>query len=170
MNERQQVTEKAKAALAEITRMSKENGGKITAEAVLAAARDSDNPLHDYFEWDDDKAAEKYRIMQARALIRCCRVEVTVNKREISLPYYKRDPDQEPAVQGYIETTRLRTKEDAAHDVITREFQRIGTLLKRARDLASYFDMEAELEDLSERFDIVRKRLDDLEINTSTAN
>jgi len=44
--------------------------GKLTAQAVVDAARDESHPLHGYFEWDDSKAAHQYRLHQARALIR----------------------------------------------------------------------------------------------------
>jgi hypothetical protein len=33
-------------------------------------ARDADSPLHDYFEWDDDVAAERWRNSQAKYLLR----------------------------------------------------------------------------------------------------
>lgn len=49
--------------------------GLLTAEAVVAAAEDDGSPLHPWFVWDDTAAARKYRLAQARALIR---VSVTV--------------------------------------------------------------------------------------------
>lgn len=48
--------------------------GQLTASGVLEAARDEDSPLHAAFEWDDDEAAERYRLMQARALIRAVQI------------------------------------------------------------------------------------------------
>ena len=44
--------------------------GKLTAQAVVDAAREESSPLHGYFEWDDNKAANEYRLLQARKLIR----------------------------------------------------------------------------------------------------
>jgi len=44
--------------------------GIILPAQVVEAARDADSPLHDHFEWDDTDAAEKYRIDQARYLLR----------------------------------------------------------------------------------------------------
>jgi hypothetical protein len=46
------------------------NDGILTAQAVVDAARPDDHPLHLHFEWDDEKAGEKYRVAQARQLIR----------------------------------------------------------------------------------------------------
>lgn len=43
--------------------------GVITVQAVVEEARNSSSPIHDCFEWDNDRAAEKYREVQARKLI-----------------------------------------------------------------------------------------------------
>lgn len=58
----------------EAVRMS--NGGVLEPEAVVEASRPATAPLHPYFEWDDAKAAEKYRKDQAGHLIRCITVEI----------------------------------------------------------------------------------------------
>lgn len=38
---------------------------------VVDSARDENSPLHPHFDWDDTVAAEKWRVEQARDLIRC---------------------------------------------------------------------------------------------------
>lgn len=48
--------------------------GKLTPKLVLDTARDPEHPLHSHFEWRDDIAAERYRLDQARTLIRSVRV------------------------------------------------------------------------------------------------
>lgn len=50
-------------------------GGELTPKAVVDSARDEESPLHPHFDWDDAAAAEKWRVEQARDLIRCIRVE-----------------------------------------------------------------------------------------------
>lgn len=52
--------------------------GMLSAREVVEAARDNASPLHDEFEWDDDMAAEQYRLAQAGMLIR--RVKLTIIK------------------------------------------------------------------------------------------
>lgn len=49
--------------------------GELVPSEVVDAARDASSPLHPHFEWDDGVAAEKYRLDQARDIIRCIRVE-----------------------------------------------------------------------------------------------
>lgn len=44
--------------------------GELTPPDVLADARNPNSPLHAFFEWDDNEAAEQFRLQQARGLIR----------------------------------------------------------------------------------------------------
>ncbi len=50
--------------------------GPVTARAVVEVAHSENSPLHPYFEWDDKKAAEAYRVGTARDMIRTVRVRV----------------------------------------------------------------------------------------------
>lgn len=52
--------------------MARANSGLLKPETVLEAARPPTSPLHSRFDWDDTEAAEKYRLWQARQLIRTC--------------------------------------------------------------------------------------------------
>lgn len=53
----------------------------LTAENLLEKAKDRRNPLHDFFDWNNDSAAVKYRLHQARLLIN--EVKILVNEKEI---------------------------------------------------------------------------------------
>lgn len=55
----------------------RERYGDLTPANVVDAARDEDHPLHGRFEWDDAVAGEKYRLAQARQLIRVVREKYT---------------------------------------------------------------------------------------------
>lgn len=67
---------------AELERIRKEYGA-LTASAVVDEARPETAPLHPNFEWDDEKAADEYRLQQARTLVRSVQIVF---------------PDQEPRV------------------------------------------------------------------------
>ena len=49
--------------------------GVLTCEAVVREARAKNSPLHDYFTWDDSRAAERYRLIEAGRLIATVRIE-----------------------------------------------------------------------------------------------
>lgn len=43
---------------------------RITANMIVEKAKPKDSPIHNYFCWDNDIAGEKYRLYQAREMIR----------------------------------------------------------------------------------------------------
>ncbi len=55
------------------------NKGKVTSIAIVSDAKSGSSPFHNYFEWDDRKASDQYRLHQARVLINHI-VEVVVIK------------------------------------------------------------------------------------------
>lgn len=48
--------------------------GMVTPSVVVEESKPVDAPLHNHFQWDDSKAAEEYRLVQARQLIRAVTV------------------------------------------------------------------------------------------------
>lgn len=56
-----------------VERIEAENGN-VTKEAFLDFSRPIESPTHELFEWDDNKAAEKYRLEQSRDTIGNLRV------------------------------------------------------------------------------------------------
>lgn len=87
----------------ELRRIAKRNGGLLLAEDVVEAARDQSSPLHDSFTWDDDEAAQKWRLHQARNLIR-----VTVE--------WLNAPGKEPIrVRPFVSLTPDRTNDGGGY-------------------------------------------------------
>lgn len=64
-----------------LTRYSKTRKG-IEPKELVKTAKSEDCPLHDYFEWDDSIGGEKYRIEQARYLLKAIKI-VIVNAKPI---------------------------------------------------------------------------------------
>lgn len=56
--------------------------GAVTPDVVVVAARNPDSPMHPYFTWDDEEAADKRRLDEARELIRSVVVVVIVRDSE----------------------------------------------------------------------------------------
>lgn len=57
--------------------LEQKKGGKLTPKELVEAARDVNSPLHNEFEWNDTKAAQKYREWQARYIISSIEVKLT---------------------------------------------------------------------------------------------
>lgn len=84
--EKVSAAEAARRSIEEIE--EKDENGVVKAEAVVEAARHPDHVLHRYFEWDDSAAAEQWRLMQARALIRKVMVTMPTEEGGKKVPKY----------------------------------------------------------------------------------
>jgi hypothetical protein len=62
-------------AVAELTRIQNLYGS-ITPDLVVKAAEDEGSVLHKFFEWDDTRAGQLWRIQQARSLLNNIQVSV----------------------------------------------------------------------------------------------
>ncbi len=91
--------------------MSKERGSTITATDVVNTARNPRSVLHTCFEWKDSVAGEKYRIHQARNLIRLVRVEIRTSTTVLYAPRLIRDPEVPRNVQGYRDVMGAKKKQ-----------------------------------------------------------
>jgi hypothetical protein len=71
--------------------------GRLSPANVVEAARPSDHPLHDRFEWDDAIAGEAFRRDQAHQLIRSVRIsrERDDDKPDINVRFYHAVQDPE---------------------------------------------------------------------------
>lgn len=54
----------------ELKSIAKKHRGILSPQDVVEAAEPKSSPLHSHFEWDDTEAGRKYRLEQARQLIR----------------------------------------------------------------------------------------------------
>lgn len=133
--------------------------GRLTPEEVVADAKDPKSPLHSYFDWDDDVAARKYRIAQARTLIRSVRVEVTINDEVLYAPAFTRDPERASNEPGYRTTATLRADGVVARDALLNAAGRAGAHLTRLRPLAAAVGLEGELAGVLDEFASFRRAL-----------
>lgn len=97
--------------------------GRLTPNEVVDAARSEKSPLHDLFCWDNDTAAELYRVEQAREVIRRVKLEVVIEERTINLNRYVRDPNTETGKQGYVSMLKVRAR--VANEVMGDELRQL---------------------------------------------
>lgn len=116
---------------------------KVTPQEVLEIARNENTELHKCFEWNNDVAAEKYRLIQAQRVI-------------VNLVFVKTDNEQED-VRCFQITTERNTYQPAQQFLVQHdEYQ---ALLKRAKaELEAFRRRYARLTELEE----VLKAIDSL--------
>jgi len=127
-----------------------EREGRLSPNDVVDDARSPDSPLHDYFEWDDTAAAEKYRKVQARQLIRSVKVEVTVHSVPLTVVGYVRDPDVDSHEPGYRNVMQLRTEEDSARIAIVNEMKRVANSVRRAKSIAAVLGFQEDIDRIAD--------------------
>lgn len=137
-------SEKIVSRLLELER----DNGRLAPADVVEAARNPESPLHSHFTWDDSEAAEKYRLMQARTLIRTVKLEITVRDVPLSVVGYVRDPEADAKTAGYRNVARLRTDEDAARAAIIDEMKRVSNAVRRAKGLAAVLGVVEDIEQI----------------------
>lgn len=137
----------AQEAGEELTRIEREHGG-LTPELVVDASREESAPLHPVFEWNDKKAAERYRIVQAGSLIR----NVTVKIEEV--------PRMEP-VRAFVNVAPAGKRKgvfvsiksamddvDSREAVVARAFAELENVKEKYASLHELADVFAEIDRL----------------------
>jgi len=95
----------------EITRIIEKSGGSVSPAIVVKNARPKSSPIHECFEWNNNEAAELYRIEQAKYLLRSVTITKLDSKgREISIRAF---PNIE-ADEGNFYTTNAIVMDDWA--------------------------------------------------------
>lgn len=128
-----------KAMLASLNALFEANGGEASKEQVLEAARDKKSALHPYFEWDDRKAGEAYRLAQASELIASVKVQYTVNEQLIKVPKYVH-PDP-PGINSsrYVELSKV-SQMLVKRRILVQELDTAISHLERAGSIAQSID------------------------------
>ena len=112
---------------------------EVTPENVLEKARDEKTELHKCFEWNDSIASEKYRLIQAREIIR-------------HFVIVQEDKKDAPKIRQYQITTKMNTYEPTK--MFIQKPDEYAALLERAKNELEAFkrryQMLAELEQIFE--------------------
>jgi hypothetical protein len=132
----------------------------LTAEAVVQAARDPKSPLHALFDWDTKRAAERYWLIEARAIIVSFKYTMVTTTTTYQLPQYVRNPRAPADRQGYVSVDQMRTDTDLAHEHLLAEFARVRSALDRARGYAVTLGHEHEIDELIEQVVGIRSVFD----------
>jgi hypothetical protein len=115
--------------------------GRLAPEDVVEDARPVGSTLHAHFEWDDSVGGEKYRLVQARALIRS--VKVTTFSADETVRQ----------VRAFVATPTLRRympQDEVARDPVLREvtlsqMRREWLLLRRKyQEMAEFWELVAQ--------------------------
>ncbi len=142
-------TEKiSQGVIQEILKVKKKKG--LTAEAVVDQARKKSSPLHNLFEWDDEKASEMWRFQQARVLIN--EVKVIVEDKEyyafenISVQVEGEEPRRE-----YFERSEIMSNEDLRKQIVAKALEQLMYWKEKYRQYNEFTSIVKEIDSFTEK-------------------
>ena len=119
-----------------------EKQGKLTAKNLVDVSRPVDAPLHPEFEWDDMKAAEKFREEQARNIIRSIQIVYEdYEPRKMYCNIRRTDPE-------YMSVDVAISKPDTRQMLLDNAFRDMEIFQKKYEmltELANVFDAMMEV-------------------------
>lgn len=120
-----------------IERIARENGGAARPEQLVDVARPRDHPLHGYFEWRNDVAAEAHRRSQACNLIRA----VIVRQPTAAAPTYVRAFVNLAPGRGYEMIATVLSDEDKRNQLLARALAELEQMQARYAHLVELADI-----------------------------
>jgi hypothetical protein len=97
--------------------------GKLTPEFVVQDASKISSPLHNFFEWDNEKASDNWRKHQARMLINSFTIVSEDNGSEDVPAFYNIKISSEPKTQEYVSIDKAVDHADYIKSVALRELK-----------------------------------------------
>jgi hypothetical protein len=150
-------TEQIRAALLAI---AEANNGLLNPAHVVERASDPDSVLHAEFIWDDDTAAQAYRVAQAGALIR--RVKLTLIRenpttREIAVQttrQFQSRESQRTESAGYETVESIMSDPVKRMELIDQVLRELAAYRRRYAGLMALGDVWGAIDDAMETLDV----------------
>jgi len=151
---------KAEIVDSELERLIKRHGA-VTKELVLQVASDPASPLHQFFEWDNGAAAERYRLEQAYRLIQAS-AYVFLLKNQSQKPVGEPTPHR---ARGLIPQGRDGEGFRFRRDVLSEEEQRSSFIARKKRELDGWCNSVADIDEFAEVRNMIWKFLHEGEMS-----
>lgn len=104
----------------------------VSPYTIVAEARKKRSPLHAAFEWDDTVAANKYRVVQARHLIKHIVVVVEDdNGEKEEMPAFYNVVQADDGTRGYTSILTVQAEPDYQRQVIAAAIKQLAIWQKR---------------------------------------
>ncbi|KKM26319.1 hypothetical protein LCGC14_1585990 [marine sediment metagenome] len=130
------MTTKNQTLINELSKIENKHG-LITPRTVVDEAINELSPLHRYFQWDESKAANEYRLWQARELI--AKVRIIYEDKKLDAYYNVKIRIDGKLQQGYASITKIISDSDLRDQVIGQALKEIGYWQKK---YAEYEELE----------------------------
>ena len=122
---------------AELEQIRQEHDGLLKAEDVVDFARNPNTALHSKFTWDDTEAAERFRLMQARQVIR------------VFVKIYPREKQQVRAYVSLVDDRRKGGGYRSTEEVLRASSLRDALVFQAHREMKAFVERYEHLEELA---------------------
>jgi hypothetical protein len=122
------------------------HSGRVSPQLLLDEARNPSSPFHKHFEWDDTAAAERYRLVQASAMIREWRgtvLRIDTGTRRVLVQPTRR------VHSALSERGRGRSSYETTEQIMANPAKRRALIETLLKELTSYRRRYAEILELS---------------------
>ena len=133
-------------------------GDMLKAKAVVEYAKNPNTHLHHCFEWHDSKAAEKYRLDQARLQIRMYVMVVESPKGPIQMRAFHSLPSDRIAGGGYRPIGRIMADKDLLAEMVTSAMKDLAVVKEKYEALEVLSPVWAAAEAIAARYPTPRKQ------------
>lgn len=147
-------------ALRDFRQKHVEKGDKITPQLLIDDVRDNPgHPLYEEFTWEDDVAAEAYRIDQAKSLLRV-KVEIIIRPlTTIRVPFMVLDRRPDRAGRSeYVLTSEVVSDPEASRLTMIAELQQIRNKVFRAEQISA----GTQFSEITTALSAILRRVDEL--------
>ena len=115
--------------------LAAQHDGVLTTAVVIEAARPPSSPIHSEFDWDNSVAADKWRIEQARRLLRVVvRYESPEQRRVEARVFVSLTPDRETGA-GYRVTKTVLADPDLRRQLLADARAAMQLFIQKYREL-----------------------------------
>lgn len=113
------------------------DNGMLKAAKVVEYARDEGTHLHKCFEWDDSKAADQYRLDQARKQISAYVMVVQSPKGPVEIRAFQSLPSDRLSGGGYRKTTDILQDQELVAELVGSAMKDLAVVKARYEAVAA---------------------------------
>lgn len=117
-----------------------------TPQQIVDYAKDENTELHKCFTWDNDEAADKWRLQEARTVVCCCRIVEERNGVETPTPirvFYKTDNDS-----GYKPTQLIIKNADEYGKLLNRIENELKAIRNKYKNITEFEEVWNSIDEL----------------------
>lgn len=125
--------------------------GMLTRALILKDAEEKRSPLHDWFEWDNEKAAYEYRLVQAGELLRGVMVVTEIDGEEVEFRVFdhvKIEMEDEDDAVFFIDAQKIMDDKGMLQQIISRAHKEMTDWINRYQKYSQLQPIAKELKKL----------------------